>query len=216
MRSLKGEYDPEEGSNTTDDLIFTPEPSEAGGPFDNDFDNRAASADQPLMCSTSSEATLGPPHPEFELEKRNLTKPWNETNPWPGNRYMIIEKKTGRAITLQNGELFLPALDHEGQEAAQTAHNTWLCCEQNNYWGFQNTATGRYMGHDGGGGMRVAANIIQNWEMMVARPLPDGGYQLLMPHYWHTLQVVAIGGDGRHLTRRMHGGAVWEFRMVQT
>ena len=198
MRSLKSQYDPEEGSSTTDDPILTPEPSEAGGPYDNEFDNRAASSDQ------------------RELEKRNLTKPWNETNPWPGNRYMIIEKKTGRAITLQNGELFLPALDREGQEAAQTAHNTWLCCEQNNYWGFQNTATGRYMDHNGGGGMHAVATIIQNWEMMVARPLPGGGYQLLMPHYWHTLRVVAIGDDGRHLTRRMHGGAVWEFRMVRT
>lgn len=151
-----------------------------------------------------------------ESEERNSTKPWNETNPWPGTTYMIIEQKTGRAITLQNGELFLPALDRDGQEAAQTAHNTWLCCEQNNYWGFQNTATGRYMGHDGGGGMCGAATSIQNWEMMVARPLPDGGYQLLMPHYWHTLRVVAIADDGRHLTRRMHGGAAWEFRMVRT
>lgn len=126
---------------------------------------------------------------------------------------MIIEKTSGRAITLQNGELFL-APNRPGQKATQAADNTWLCCEENNYWAFQNTATRRFMGHDGGDGMRVGATSIQNWEMMVARPLATGDYQLLMPHYWHTLQMIAVKPNGRHLTRRMHGGAVWEFRMV--
>ena len=86
----------------------------------------------------------------------------------------------------------------------------------NNYWVFQNRATGRYMGHDGGDGMCVGATNIQNRAMMVAQPLVDGGYQLLMPNYWHALQMIAIARDGHHLTRRIHGGVVLVFRMVQT
>lgn len=141
------------------------------------------------------------------------TESWNDTNPWPGNAYIIIEKNTGRAITLYQGHLFL---NPESGGTIPTGLNTWLCCERNNYWGFLNTVTGHYLGHDGGSGMRVSATRIQSWEMFVARPLAGGGYQLLMPHYSQTLQQIAVAEDGRHLTRRMHGGAVWEFRRVWT
>jgi hypothetical protein len=126
---------------------------------------------------------------------------------------VITEKNTGRAITFQHGELVLEP-DHGG--TSPTAHNTWLCCEQNNYWGFLNPVTGHYLGHDGGGGMRAAATEIRGWEMFQARSLAGGGYLLLMPYYSGALQQIAVAEDARHLTRRMHGGAVWEFRRVQT
>ncbi|KAK8013575.1 dynamin family [Apiospora marii] len=163
--------------------------------------------DDPILTPEPSEVG-GPCH------ESDWRKAWDETNPWPGNAYMIIEKDTGRALTLRNGELLLAELGSGSQKVAQTMHNTWLCCEHNNYWGFQNKATGRYLGHDGGSSMRVDAVRIQAWEMFVARPVPGGGYQLLMPHYWHTLQVIALYNGGKHLTRRMHGGIVWEVRRV--
>jgi hypothetical protein len=183
-------------SNATENPILTPAASEAGGPWDDESGWHTSSTYQ-------------------REHDKDLPKPWKGTNPWPGKAYIITEKTSGRPITVENGELFLQALDRPGQEVTQTANNTWLCCEENNYWAFQNVPTGRYIGHDGGDGMCVRATKIQNWEMMVARPLANGGYQLLMPHYWHTLQMIAIAQDGRHLTRQIHGGAVWEFRMVQ-
>ncbi|KAK8095235.1 uncharacterized protein PG998_014459 [Apiospora kogelbergensis] len=120
--------------------------------------------DDPILTPEPSEVG-GPCH------ESDWRKVWDETNPWPENAYMIIEKATGRALTLRNGELLLVELGSASQKVAQTVHNTWLCCEQNNYWGFQNKATGRYLGHDGGSSMRVDAASIQNWEMFVARPV---------------------------------------------
>lgn len=135
--------------------------------------------------------------------------------PWPGNTYMVVEKATGRVLTLHNGEPILMELGTKGQKAMQPAHYTWLCCERNNYWGFQSTATGKYFGHDGWrGGMRVSATILNCWEMFQARQLPGGGYQLLMPHHASTLYMIAIAEDGHHLARRMDGGAVWEFWQI--
>lgn len=56
MRSLKTEYDPEEWSNTTEDPILTPVPSEAGGPYDNEFINRVPDSERRVSHYPSREA----------------------------------------------------------------------------------------------------------------------------------------------------------------
>ncbi|KAK6845959.1 hypothetical protein PG987_001147 [Apiospora arundinis] len=142
---------------------------------------------------------------------------WNDTVPWPGNTYMILEKATGRRITIIDGEilLVLPLEEQGGREAAPTAENTWFCAENQNYFGFLNTASGRYMGHNGFETIHAKAFGFRGWETFTARPHPEGGYHLLTPFWAEALKVLAVAEDGRHLVRRTHGGALWEFRKVQ-
>ncbi|KAK6857668.1 hypothetical protein PG995_006495 [Apiospora arundinis] len=175
MAISEQQYEPSEWSITTDDPILTPEPSEVGGPC-HESDWRKS-----LGSTSTTAASVVHDLPQ---------KVWDETNPWPGNAYMIIEKATGRALTLRNGELLLVELGSASQKVAQTATTVEAQCVL----------------------MRLAFKIGKcSWLDQFG-----GGYQLLMPHYWHTLQVIALYNGGKHLTRRMHGGIVWEFRRAQT
>ncbi|CAM1510701.1 Fc.00g010360.m01.CDS01 [Cosmosporella sp. VM-42] len=126
--------------------------------------------------------------------------------PWHGNTYMILEKTSGRAITLTNHKLGL-----QDMVEYHDAHNRWLCVETNGYFGFQDPKTGQYIGHDGNCGMRAMATVFKEWEFMTPRKHPDGGYQLLAPHWWHTLRVVTVAEDGESLVLRQHGTTLWEF-----
>lgn len=142
-------------------------------------------------------------------------KAWDDTIPWPGNTYMILEKATRRPITIKNNEILLAPQEERGdREAAPTPDNTWFCAENQNYFGFLNNASGRYLGHNGHEAIHAEAFGFRGWETFTARPHPSGGYHLLTPFWADALQVLAIAGDGHHLIRRTHGGVLWEFRKV--
>uniref|UniRef100_A0A8H7NP75 Uncharacterized protein n=1 Tax=Bionectria ochroleuca TaxID=29856 RepID=A0A8H7NP75_BIOOC len=69
--------------------------------------------------------------------------------PEHGRTYLIIESSSGRAISLPGalvgGDRLL--LQAPGEGFAAKKH--WLCVERDGYLGFQNPASGRFMGHDG-------------------------------------------------------------------
>ena len=90
----------------------------------------------------------------------------------------------------------------------------WLCIEERGYFGFQNIKSRTYLGHNKFT-VRASATSFQAWETFTVRPHPEGGYQLLMPHWWHTLKVVAVGSDGCGLEVRDHGETRWEFVKVK-
>lgn len=126
--------------------------------------------------------------------------------PWPGHTYMIIEKSSDRAITLENGVLHLG-----DSKKHPKADMYWLCIEKNGYFAFQNIRSGKYMGHDGNQGIRALATNVDAWEMITTRAYPGGGHQMLVPHWWHTLRIVSIAEDGESLVTREHGTTSWEF-----
>lgn len=129
--------------------------------------------------------------------------------PWPENTFQIIEKHTGRAITLVGDQPKLHSL-------SVTSHldTHWLCVRQDGYFGFQNPQTGRYLGHDGKAGMRTQVSQLKAWELWTPRQHPDGGYELLSPYYSHTLMCLCVDEDGTTLVRRRHGTTLWEFVRV--
>jgi hypothetical protein len=129
--------------------------------------------------------------------------------PWPNNTYIIIETASVRAITLTENGLCLQDIE-EGQDA----NNRWLCVEKNGYFAFYNPKSGVYMGHDGGNNMRASATALEDWELMTPRRHPDGGYQLLVPHWWHTMTIVTLTEDGKRLVKRPHAQTTWEFIKV--
>lgn len=188
-----------------------PEPVEENG---SDTSDDAAS-----VAASFSVASSVAPEPSEVDEPRALTdKAWDDTVPWPCYTYMIIEKATGRPLTMDpvTGEVFLETEGtEEGQEAAPTPGNTWWCAHSQNYYGFLNKASGRYLGHNGFDAIHARSFNLRAWETFVARLHPHGGYQLLSPYWAAALQVVDIAADGRHLIRRMHGGVLWEFRRIQ-
>lgn len=141
--------------------------------------------------------------------------PWDGDNffsvPWPGSVYVILEKASCHTITLRNGSLSLSELDLDGK---QDEYSYWLCVEDNGYFGFFNTKSGKYIGHDGEWDMQATAVHSKDWKYLITpRRHPDGGYQLLTPlwQHTHTLMEVAVADDGKSLVRRQHGTTLWMF-----
>ncbi|KAM0262136.1 hypothetical protein ACHAQJ_001878 [Trichoderma viride] len=128
--------------------------------------------------------------------------------PWPGRVYMIQEKASKRAITFRNGSLFLQGTGEDGDECQH-----WLCVEAEGYFGFFNSRSGKYLGHNGGWDIKASAVYLQGWEYFTPRRHPKGGYQLLMP-YHQTLREVAVYDEGQRLVGRQHGTTLWEFVTV--
>ncbi|KAK8023387.1 hypothetical protein PG991_006626 [Apiospora marii] len=154
-------------------------------------DNGSDTSDDAASVTFSVLSSVAP-EPSDVDEPRALTDhAWDDTVPWPCFTYMILEKATGRP-------------------------SPWTPSPANqNYYGFLNSASGRYLGHNGFDAIHARSGSFRAWETFVARPHPHGGYQLLTPYWAAALQVVDIAGDGRHLIRRMHGGVLWEFRRIQ-
>ncbi|KAK7972417.1 hypothetical protein PG988_006551 [Apiospora saccharicola] len=132
--------------------------------------------------------------------------------PWPGNVYLIIEKASGRPIVRDsNGRV---ALGDTEETSTMSAKSQWLCVEGNNHIGFQNPETGCYISHDDDDHMHAAAPHFQDWEYVIARPHPKGGYQLLSQYDLEKLKLYVVGKDGMSLVRRMHGITLFEFKKL--
>lgn len=129
--------------------------------------------------------------------------------PSPGNVYMIVEKVSGKAITLADDTpLLQPVKDNSD------GYSYWKCVEVNNYYGFLNLRSGTYLGHNGFMVMRASADTMQAWEAFTPIWHANGGYQLLTP-YWHdSLWAVDVAENGRSLHRRKNGNTLWRFVKV--
>lgn len=131
----------------------------------------------------------------------------DEVVPWPGNVYIIMEKGSDRALTVSERGLCLQSVSQGGH----APNNRWRCVEKNGYFGFYSVKSGVFIGHDMGFNIRALARNHGNFELMTARRHPKGGYQLMLPHWWHTLMAITVTEDGSGLVTRKHGETLWEF-----
>ncbi|RSM08712.1 hypothetical protein CDV31_008054 [Fusarium ambrosium] len=160
--------------------------------------------DAKTEASTSAASILTPQSTTITADDPCYSR--NYQVPWPGNTYMIIEKGTDRAITLTSTGLYLQDIEKDPD-----ANNHWLCVDSQNYIGFFNTKSRVYMGHDGGNGMLASAEALNDWELMVPRHHPDGGYQLLTPYWSSAMMMVTAQEDGGSVLRTKHGTTLWQF-----
>lgn len=136
---------------------------------------------------------------------------FNSSVPWPGETFIIRSALSGHVITLVDGRVELGSPGGRG-----SIH--WRCVETKGWIGFQNTVSGRYLGHDARGRLHCSADRHQGWENFCVRLRPEGGYVLLMTHFerlWHVGIKVENGverlgkmGDGGNK------GTVFEFVKV--
>ncbi|KAJ4160198.1 hypothetical protein NW754_003323 [Fusarium falciforme] len=168
---------------------------------------RSDQDDAKTEVSTSAASILTPPSTTIAADDPRYSRSYQV--PWPGNTYMIIEKDTDRAITLTSTDLYLQDIEKD-----PNANNHWLCVDSHNYIGFFNTKARVYMGHDGGNGMLASAGVLNDWELMVPRHHPDGGYQLLMPYWSSAMMMVTAEEDGGRVLRTKHGTTLWQFVQV--
>ena len=136
------------------------------------------------------------------------TKPSSSSVPWPGSTFIIRSVSSGHVITLRGGQIVLARPDGRG-----SIH--WACVESKGWFGFRNSSSDRYLGHDIKGRLRCSAEWHRGWENFCVRMTPEGGYVLLMTHFeklWHVGIIVEQGveklakfGDGRS------AGIVWDF-----
>lgn len=160
--------------------------------------------DNTTEVSTTSYAAETPP-----TVSESVDDDLEFATPWPNNTYIIIEKCSGQAITLTAGKLCL--YDFSQREDVNIH---WHCVERSGYFAFFNTKFGVYMGHNGNDHIQASARSLDAWELITPRRHPEGGYQLLSPHWWHTLMVIVVAEDGKTLVRRSHGTTLWEFVKV--
>ncbi|KAJ0154966.1 hypothetical protein CTA2_12957 [Colletotrichum tanaceti] len=178
---------------------------------------------QDLKKQASSASDPLPPccPPTMVADKPCETRPENERPgdddvPWPGKKFLIVEKQTGKAITLVDGRPVLLDLlaAAAGAGAAHDPSTAWLCVEKQGYFGFQNPTSGRFLGHGGKTAVGAWASELNEWELWTPRQHPEGGYQLLSPLWSHTLMVLCVAEDRIGLCRRTHGTTLWEFVSV--
>jgi hypothetical protein len=126
---------------------------------------------------------------------------------------LIVQKGTDYAITLLRGSV--PRLHAIADAGDSTNNNRWQCVEFNGHFAFYNGRTMRYLGHDGSGNVVAIAKRIDNWELIIPRRHPEGGYQLLSPHWMSALYSINVLDDTDMLARTRHGNTLWEFKVVQ-
>ncbi|KAJ4861416.1 hypothetical protein T069G_02370 [Trichoderma breve] len=132
------------------------------------------------------------------------------TVPWSGSKYNIFINETNQAICSdEEGRLYV-----EDIKIDQNKQYTWLCVEKNGYFGFVNTDTGKFMGHNNANKMRSTAVNQQAWEFMTVRKHPQAGYELLMPYWWHTLKKVCVLKGSNDVVLQQHVTTLWQFVKV--
>ncbi|KAF2213984.1 hypothetical protein CERZMDRAFT_38221 [Cercospora zeae-maydis SCOH1-5] len=133
--------------------------------------------------------------------------------PWYNKTFLILEQSSRRALTHTEHGLRVISMEYDGPNP----RNTWLCVHRNNYMGFMNKHSRRFLGHDGGEGRsRVHAIVgkMGDWESFIPRLLPDGGYQILSP-FWHShMRLVVVADRDGGVERAEHGDTAWVFEEV--
>lgn len=167
------------------------------------------------QCESTTESIMTPS--TRDTEPTIVDGQWNGLSyavPWPGNVFVIVEKITGKAITVRDGKVRVED-NSDGASASSDKGKLWFCVEKSGHFGFQNLATGKYIGHDGNFGIRASANHLQSHEFIVVRKHPQGGYQLLALHdKGFALRVISVNEEGNGLVTREHGPTLWEFYKV--
>jgi hypothetical protein len=139
------------------------------------------------------------------------TKLSSSSVPWPGSTFIIRSVSSGHVITLLDGQIVLARPGGRG-----SIH--WACVENKGWLGFQNTVSGRFLGHDAKGRLCCSVERHQGWENFCVRTRPEGGYVLLMTHFERLWKVgIKVEQGVEKLAKIGNGGPdgiVWEFVKV--
>ena len=131
--------------------------------------------------------------------------------PWPGSVFIIRSVLFGHVLTLRDGQIMLT--ESNGRDSVY-----WRCVESKGWLGFQNTVSGKFLGHDAKGKLCCSAERHRSWEYFCVRMRPEGGCVLLMTHYERLWHVGIKEEEGvEKLAKIGEGGAdgiVWEFARV--
>ncbi|KAM0257179.1 hypothetical protein ACHAQJ_004540 [Trichoderma viride] len=166
-----------------------------------------ASSYAPSEATSTRASTIHTPPVDFAtLDRLHLTDDRFGAIPWPENTYAILDKASGRALTVFEGQLRLMGQRGDNFEAG----SLWLCVEAKGYFGFFNEQTGGYLGHDGCLQIHASAQRFNSNQRFIPRRHFNGGYQLLTPSS-DSQDQVAIAVCGEKLVTRQHGGTCWEF-----
>jgi hypothetical protein len=165
----------------------------------------------PTGTAASSPLDLLDADPMTDASSIAPTLDSTEVVPWPGKSYLILQRGTTHAITLVNGKLQMQdAIDFVG-----SVDNRWQCVENGHgYFGFYNGHAMTYLGHDNKGNAVASAKKLQGWELITPRRHPEGGYQLLSPHWAEELHSINVVDSTGALVRSAHGNTLWEFQVV--
>lgn len=138
--------------------------------------------------------------------------------PWPGHNYLILEDETRRALGASGNRLVLVS----GEWGVAPANIVWHCVDNHGFYSFKNLANKHFLCHDGNGRMRFAEADPRGpvpCEMIMPRPHPEGGIQLMVPEDWTKLRPIVV----EKLTDRVvvpkeqtpfTGEGVWHFMKV--
>ncbi|KAF2497578.1 hypothetical protein BU16DRAFT_318274 [Lophium mytilinum] len=122
----------------------------------------------------------------------NVQSPLDSSVPSPGSSFLIQSVATGKVITFQQGRIVLGPLGSHSM-------TRWRCVENKGWLGFQDPASGMFLGYDKNEELCCTASGQNIWENFSVRQKPEGGYLLLMTHYdnwimllWNDLRPVGI------------------------
>ncbi|KAK5990131.1 hypothetical protein PT974_08397 [Cladobotryum mycophilum] len=87
----------------------------------------------------------------------------------------------------------------------------WRCVKNNGWYGFRNTVSGAYIGHNNKDLFGANSKDHKKHESFIIDPHEDGGYLLVMRHADDFLTQLVVANDGKSLTEVVNGGTAWEF-----
>ncbi|ESZ96644.1 hypothetical protein SBOR_3011 [Sclerotinia borealis F-4128] len=127
-----------------------------------------------------------------------------DTVPHAGRTFMIRDRDHGRVIALKEGTLQVsPNIPRAGG-----CH--WICIERDGWFGFRNSVSGQFFGHDGKGKFHCKVSHHRNHEWFCTRAHPSGGHLLLMLH-GDKFRQMKIGNDDTELVETDGEGTAWDF-----
>ncbi|PQE31111.1 major facilitator superfamily transporter multidrug resistance protein [Rutstroemia sp. NJR-2017a WRK4] len=130
-----------------------------------------------------------------------------ETVPWADQTFMIRDRGDGRFITLKDGNLQLE------DKVTGGGGGHLICINRNGWFGFRNSVSGTFIGHDSQGKFRCKVSHHLSHEWFSPRAHPDGGYWLMMLH-GDAWRAIGIAENKRELVEVHDNGIAWDFVKV--
>lgn len=127
--------------------------------------------------------------------------------PWASQTFILVDTASGRVLSHTNGQLQL----EDNTDRRGCWH--WSCVEKDGWFGFCNTASGRYLGINFWGTLQAEVTHHLGWECFATKRHPSGGYQLLVSVHGKLL-TVGLNRDGSLVANADIKGIVWEFVKV--
>ncbi|RFU78027.1 hypothetical protein TARUN_4183 [Trichoderma arundinaceum] len=157
-------------------------------------------------CPTPTFSTMSDPVHIKEKDDSSsvITIQSVEHHPKADKSFVIRERREPhRIMALENGELKILSDPFAG------GGWLWNCVKKAGWYGFRNTVSGTYLGHNGQQKIVAIAPHHKSHEYFMAERHEEGGYILLMRHGDELLQV-AVSKDGNSLVEQKEGTA-WDF-----